>query len=136
MIYLLLGRRWVYIALGIFAALLATFFAFSYRKTLGDIERIHNGYKEFLLLLQRAQKPKGHLDEGYLRRVARMLGLNIFKLQTAEGGFRIVFKNLPATKVIPLLAALERAGRIAKFELTDNSGKGNFYAVIVVVSSQ
>ncbi len=137
MISLLLGRKiYATVAVG-FALVLGTLFVSQYFKERTKVEQIHTKYKEFLYLLENAKglntKP---LTEREIRNILNSLGLKVKKLTKSGGSFRIVLESLPADKVIPLIDRLERAGGVIdRLELVDNTGKGNFYAVIVVKSS-
>jgi hypothetical protein len=137
MISLLLGRKIYATVAVVFAFVLGTLFVSQYFKERTKVEQIHANYKEFLYLLENAKglntKP---LTERKIRDILNSLGLKVKKFTKSGGSFRIVLESLPAGKVILLIDRLERAGGIIdRLELVDNTGKGNFYAVIVVKSS-
>lgn len=131
--YLLLGGRWLGLLLGLLALITVVVFAIGYRERLNQIIEYHNGYKRFLYLLTNAVNPSSEkLSERYIRNLAQRLGIKIYKLSAYGKGYRLVIENLPASKVIPFLAGLEKAGKVERFEMTDNTGEGNFYTTVVV----
>ena len=130
---LLLGGKKLYAVGFLLLFLLAAgYFAANYLTAREKINRTHNDYKKFLYLLSRAQRGGQTLSEDYIRSVSKRLGLQLYKLEKTGNYYRVVYKNLPSTEVVPLLGEFTRAGKVVRFELQDQSGGGNFYAVFVL----
>jgi hypothetical protein len=123
----------------LFVLLFSTSFAvflFQYNSARERIVSEHNDYKRFLYLLGRAERVKTEpLSEKLVRKIADGLGLKIYKIEQSGGYYRIVIQNLTAPKVIPFLKRLGEYGKVVKFDLVDNSGRGQFFATIVVSTS-